>query len=161
MSALLGSTTWLFVALGTIIVFLAGLGAFFLLRRRQLRKNGGGGRGGYAFAPASDFEEYEEEEEEFLPMRSMDGRGGRGGSGSGGVRLGGGEGRTRELFNAFALNSDEEDEDGSDGEGRTEDPGPRKSVQRKRASIELQEGPFRDSFVRLYPLPRPFLFASD
>jgi hypothetical protein len=82
-------------------------------------------------------------------MRAMGERGGSrsGGAGGGGVRLDGQEGgRTRELFNAFALNSDEEDE--SDDEARTEDPGPRKSVQRKRASIEMHEGPF----VRLLSL---------
>lgn len=158
MSSLIGSTTWLFVALGTIIVFLAGVGAFFLLRRRQLRKSGGGsgGRGGYEFAPATDFEDYDEEEdEEFLPMRAME-RGSRGG-----VRLGGaegdrqgGNGRTRELFNAFALDSDaEDDEDEEEDEGgRIEDPGPRKSIQRKRASIEMNEGLFvRPVFLPLFP----------
>ncbi|GAA5868481.1 hypothetical protein JCM8547_006287 [Rhodosporidiobolus lusitaniae] len=135
LSSLVGSTTWLFVALGTIVVFLAGTGAFFLLRRRQRMRGGGGrgGRGGYAFAPATDFEDYDEgEDEEFLPMSAME-RGGRGG-----VRLAGGEGgRTKELFNAFALNSDDEEEE-SDDEGRA------RGVTRKRASIEMQEGPFRD-----------------
>ncbi|BGP13946.1 hypothetical protein JCM10213_005530 [Rhodosporidiobolus nylandii] len=132
LSSLVGSTTWLFVALGIIVVFVAGVGAFFLLRARS-RRTTGGGRGGYAFAPATDFEDYDEDDEDMLPMSAMErGRGG----GGGGVRLAGHEsGRTKELFNAFALNSDEEDE--------SEDEGPGRPV-RKRASIELQEGPFRD-----------------
>ncbi|GAA6027029.1 hypothetical protein JCM8097_006052 [Rhodosporidiobolus ruineniae] len=137
LSSLVGSTTWLFVALGTIVVFIAGTGAFFLLRRRRSRSSGGGagGRGGYAFAPATDFEDYDEDEDQdLLPMSAME---------RGRVRLAGGEGerggRTRELFNAFALDSDDDEEE-DDGEN----PGPRRSVQRKRAEIELQEGPFRD-----------------
>ncbi|GAA5841986.1 hypothetical protein JCM11251_001437 [Rhodosporidiobolus azoricus] len=140
LSSLVGSTTWLFVALGVIVVFIAGTGAFFLLRRHARNKSargGAGGRGGYAFAPATDFEDYDEDEDEDLvPMSAME---------RGRVRLGGEEGerrggRTKELFNAFALDSDEEDEDEDDIGGR------RASGQatRKTAAIELQEGPFRD-----------------
>ncbi|POY70258.1 hypothetical protein BMF94_6844 [Rhodotorula taiwanensis] len=108
-SALIGSTTWLFVAAGVIIVFVAGATAFFLLRRRSAQR-GGAGRGGYAFAPATDFEDYDEDDDELVPMSAME---------RGRVRLAGdaGGGRTRELFNAFALDSD--DEGSSDGEGAT------------------------------------------
>ncbi|GAA5987157.1 hypothetical protein JCM11641_002149 [Rhodosporidiobolus odoratus] len=147
LSSLVGSTTWLFVAFGTIIVFIAAVAAFFLLRRHRQRKDGAGGvadgRGGYAFAPATDFEDddYSDQDgEDSVPMSAMErGRvrlsGGGGGDGAGeeGRR---GSGRTRELFNAFALNSDDEDENESDSK--------RPPTTRKRASIELQEGPFRD-----------------
>lgn len=123
-SALVGSTTWLFVAAGTIIVFIAGATAFFLLRRRSAQR-GGAGRGGYAFAPATDFEDYDEDDDELVPMSAME---------RGRVRLGG-SGRTRELFNAFALDS-EEDEDHSEAEGRDRRQAPRSA----RASAEEIEG---------------------
>ncbi|GAA5978471.1 hypothetical protein JCM10908_004368 [Rhodotorula pacifica] len=122
-SALVGSTTWLFVAAGTIIVFIAGATAFFLLRRRSARR-GGAGRGGYAFAPATDFEDYDEDEDELVPMSAME---------RGRVRLGG-SGRTRELFNAFALDSADED-DRSDNEG-----GHRQAPRSARESAEEIEG---------------------
>lgn len=96
-SSLVGSTTWLFVAGGLIIVFVAGVTAFFWLRKRPGQLGRGGG---YDFAPMTD--------EEDMPMSAMERGGLMGGRGGGG-----GEGsnpRTRELFNAFALHSDEEDE---------------------------------------------------
>ncbi|GAA6052768.1 hypothetical protein JCM3770_003542 [Rhodotorula araucariae] len=103
LSSLVGSTTWLFVAAGVIVVFVAGTTAFLFLRRRAARRSaaGGGGRGGYAFAPATDFEDFDDDDEDLVPMSAMErGRG---------VRLSGdGGGRTRELFNAFALDSDDE-----------------------------------------------------
>ncbi|KAI5479597.1 kexin [Pseudohyphozyma bogoriensis] len=94
---LLGSSTWMFVAGGTIVVFLAGVTAFFVLRRRPRLL----GRGrGYDFAPQTD-------EEDGLPMSAMD---------RNRLSLGPGSARTRELYDAFRLDSDEEDE--SDDEGR-------------------------------------------
>ncbi|GAA5888096.1 hypothetical protein JCM6882_000279 [Rhodosporidiobolus microsporus] len=140
LSSLVGSTTWLFVAFGVIIVFIAGTGAFFLLRRharnKSSRAGGAGGRGGYAFAPATDFEDYDEEEDEDLvPMSAME-RGRVRLGGAEGERAGGG-GRTKELFNAFALDSDEDDDE-------DEDEGGARTAQRRTAAIELQEGPFRD-----------------
>lgn len=99
MSSLVGSTTWLFVAGGTIIVFVAGVSAFFFLRKRPGQVGRGGG---YDFAPMTD--------EDDVPMSAME-RGGllRGSEG-------GQSARTRELFNAFALHSDEEDESDDDDE---------------------------------------------
>lgn len=107
LSSLVGSTTWLFVAAGTIVIFVAGATAFLFLRRRSARR-GGGGRGGYAFAPATDFEDFDDDDEDLVPMSAIE----RGG----GVSRTGGGARTRDLFNAFALNSDEEDESGDEGQ---------------------------------------------
>ncbi|GAA6016514.1 hypothetical protein JCM10207_002823 [Rhodosporidiobolus poonsookiae] len=152
LSSLVGSTTWLFVALGTIVVFAAGTGAFFLLRARQRRRGGGGGgRGGYAFAPATDFEDYNEDDEDLVPMSAME---------RGRVRLQGQEGergRTRELFNAFALDSDEEEDDEDEARGAER----RGSVTRKRAEIELQEGPFRDEPEDDDDVHRPLASAAE
>ena len=100
MSALVGSTTWMFVAGGLIIVFVAGVTAFFWMRKRPGQIGRGGG---YDFAPMTD--------EEDMPMSAME-RGGLLGRGAGGE--GGQSARTRELFDAFALRSD--DEDSSDDE---------------------------------------------
>lgn len=95
-SALVGSSTWLFVAAGVIVVFVASVTAFFLLRRRTDRA--GGNRGGaYDFAPMTD--------EDDMPMSAME---------RGGLLRGSQQARTRELFNAFALHSDEEDESDDD-----------------------------------------------
>lgn len=95
MRDLVGSTTWLFVAVGVIVVFVAAVTAFFWMRRRPARRGGGGG---YDFAPMTDDDD--------VPMSAME----RGGllAGEGGRRQ---SARTRELFNAFALHSDEEDEE--------------------------------------------------
>lgn len=111
LSALVGSTTWLFVAAGVIVIFVAGTTAFLCLRRRAAsRRNAAGGsgaRGGYAFAPSTDFDDDfdVDEGDDLVPMSAME---------RGRVRLaeggeGGGGGRTKELFNAFALDSDDED----------------------------------------------------
>ncbi|GAA5996273.1 S8 family peptidase [Rhodotorula paludigena] len=104
LSSLVGSTTWLFVAAGVIVIFVAGTTAFLCLRRRQARRAAGGaGRGGYAFAPATDFED--DDDDDLVPMSAME---------RGRVRLAGGDAsgpgsaRTRELFNAFAIDSDDE-----------------------------------------------------
>lgn len=111
LSTLVGSTTWLFVAFGTIVIFVAGATAFLVLRRRRSKGVGAGGRGAFDFLPQSDFDD--DEDGEGMPMSAME---------RGRVRLGddenGGGGRTRELFNAFALNSDEEEEDSEDEQGR-------------------------------------------
>ncbi|GAA5995243.1 hypothetical protein JCM5350_002797 [Sporobolomyces pararoseus] len=111
LSTLVGSTTWLFVAFGTIVIFVAGATAFLVLRRRRSKGVGAGGRGAFDFLPQSDFDD--DEDGEGMPMSAME---------RGRVRLGddenGGGGRTRELFNAFALNSDEEEEDSEDEQDR-------------------------------------------
>lgn len=98
MSNLLSSSTWMFVAGGTILVFVAGVTAFFVLRRRPRLGRGGG----YDFAPQTD-------EEDGLPMSALDRRG----------RLSlnaPGSARTRELYDAFRLDSDDEDEDERDSD---------------------------------------------
>ncbi|GAA5904939.1 kexin KEX2 [Sporobolomyces salmoneus] len=113
LSTLVGSTTWLFVALGTIVIFVAGATAFLVLRRRKSKAGGGVGRGAFDFLPQSDFDD--EEDGEGMPMSKME----RGRLRLGDDENGGGGGRTKELFNAFALNSDEEDEDSDEEGGRT------------------------------------------
>ncbi|SDA08049.1 BZ3501_MvSof-1269-A2-R1_Chr8-1g09486 [Microbotryum saponariae] len=114
MRNLVGSTTWLFVAVGTIIVFVAGVTAFFWMRRAGRGRTGGliSRARGYDFAPMND-------EDDDVPMSAMERGRVRVGSGGGG----GGSARTKELFNAFALDSDEEDEDEREGddEGRHEE----------------------------------------
>ncbi|KDE03993.1 hypothetical protein MVLG_05562 [Microbotryum lychnidis-dioicae p1A1 Lamole] len=112
MRNLVGSTTWLFVAVGTIIVFVAGVTAFFWMRRAGRDRTGGliSRARGYDFAPMND-------EDDDVPMSAMERGRVRVGSG------GGGSARTKELFNAFALDSEEEDEDEREGddEGRDEE----------------------------------------
>lgn len=106
MQRLLGSSTWLFVAAGTVVVFVAGVSAFFLMRRRPGARLGGGGRGGgYEFAPGTD-------EEDGLAMSGM--------RRTGSLRIGDGPGggRTRELYDAFALEGSDSDEESDDDGGR-------------------------------------------
>ncbi|GAA6025721.1 hypothetical protein JCM11491_001556 [Sporobolomyces phaffii] len=137
LSALVGSTTWLFVAFGTIVIFVAGATAFLVLRKRRSKllggsrgggAGGGSGRGAFDFLPQSDFDDDDDDDDfdgdgrgERLPMSAME-RGGRGR-----VRLEDdddqdvatrGGGRTRELFNAFALDSDGDDDDDDNGDDR-------------------------------------------
>lgn len=158
LSTLVGSTTWLFVAFGTIVIFVAGATAFLVLRRRRATKLGGGRRGGggrhgsgaaFDFLPQSDFDDEDDllDGSERLPMSAME-RGGGGRRGSERVRLSEDDddddrrgGRTRELFNAFALDSDDdgEDEDDrdvveSDGEGHE------RHTTRTRSSAEEEKG---------------------
>ncbi|KAK4053752.1 pheromone processing endoprotease [Microbotryomycetes sp. JL201] len=108
MRELVGSTTWFFVAVGIVIVFVAAVTAFFILRRRPQRRT----EAGYDFALMTD--------EDDLPMSSME----RGGllANDGNAQAASGRrqsARTRELYNAFALHSDEEDESGDeDDDGR-------------------------------------------
>lgn len=113
LSTLVGSTTWLFVAFGTIVIFVAGATAFLVLRRRRSKAGtGAGGRGAFDFLPQSDFDDDEDGEQ--VPMSAIE----RGRLRLGDDENGRGGGRTRELFNAFALNSDEEDDESEDEEGR-------------------------------------------
>ncbi|GAA5868247.1 hypothetical protein JCM1840_005610 [Sporobolomyces johnsonii] len=131
LSALVGSTTWLFVALGIIVVFIAGTTAFLFLRRSRKRR--GGGRGAFDFLPQSDFED----DEEGLPMSAMD---------RGRVRLAGGEdggGRTRELFNAFALHSDEDEDETSDDDDEEDE-------DREPARVPRSEVAYSDQAMRSF-----------
>lgn len=102
LKSLVGSTTWIFVASGTIIVFVGAFTAFFWMKKRRTLARLGRS-GGYDFAPT---------DEEEVPMGALDrGRVRLGGSTTMG---GGGAGRTRDLYDAFAL--EESDEEGSDGD---------------------------------------------
>lgn len=96
------SPTWLFVAAGTVVVFIAGVSAFFVIRRRKGRRRAGRGGGDYDFAPTTDEEDH--------PMSSL----GRGGIHLSGANNGTGTGRTKDLYDAFALHDSEDDE--SDGD---------------------------------------------
>lgn len=103
MSSLLGSSTWLFVAGGTIVIFVAAVSAFFFMRSRKSGRSGRGG--GYDFAPMTD-------DEEGLPMSAME---------RGRMRMGGGgsqSARTRDLYDAFALAESESEDEESDEERR-------------------------------------------
>lgn len=101
MKALVGNSTWLFVAGGTIVIFVGAVSAFFLVRSRNIRRRllgrGGGSGGDYAFAPSSD--------EEGTLLSNLGGR------------LSGGRkaARTKDLYDAFAL-GDSEGEDDEDDE---------------------------------------------
>ena len=92
MKALIGHSTWMFVAGGTIVVFIGAVTAAFLMRKSVRRG------AGYDFAPTDEDE---------LPMSALS---------RGGVRLGGGAGgnRTRDLYDAFALPDSDEESEGDD-----------------------------------------------
>ena len=99
MKALVGNSSWMFVAGGTIVVFIGAVTAAFLMRKSVRRG------AGYDFAPTDEDE---------LPMAALS---------RGGVRLGGGAGgnRTRDLYDAFALPDSDEESD-SDEEVRSKSP---------------------------------------
>jgi kexin len=87
-SKLLNSSTWVFVALGTIIVSVGASLAFFWMRSRKGARGGIRG-GGYDFAPTTD-------DEDGIGLRMR--------------RSGEERGRTLELYDAFALPEEEEEE---------------------------------------------------
>jgi kexin len=89
MSDLVSSSTWLFGAVGAVVLFGCGAGIFFW-RRRQARL-----KGAYALAEGDD-----------VPMGSMDPSATRLLS-----RSSGNSGRTKELYDAFGEVSDEEDDE--------------------------------------------------
>ncbi|KAG8809361.1 pheromone processing endoprotease [Serendipita sp. 399] len=101
---LMANQLWLVGAFGVVIVFGAGAGWFLWNRRRKAKRSkaayaplAGGSGGGDTMA-----------------MRSM--AGGSGGAGSGGPQARGGSGErsaggTRELYDAFGVGSDDDDED--------------------------------------------------
>ncbi|KDQ17908.1 hypothetical protein BOTBODRAFT_171611 [Botryobasidium botryosum FD-172 SS1] len=105
MSDLLGSQTWLFVALGGVVLF--GVGAGVLLWRRRVRRRG---RGRYSTVADGDD----------MPMGAMDPAGARLLSRSGGAA------RTKELYDAFGEldddDSDMEDEEMGRGSGIAHSP---------------------------------------
>lgn len=93
---LLANQFWLIGAFGVVIIFGAAAGIFFWLRKRRVRR----ARSAYAPLPGADS----------MPMRSLDRAGvppaGSGAPGAGERSAGG----TRELYDAFGVGSDEEDE---------------------------------------------------
>ena len=92
---LLGNQFWLIGAFGVVIIFGVGAGVFLWRRRQQARR----AKSAYAPIPGEN-----------MPMRSMEGGAGQA-SGSGepgtGERSAGG---TRELYDAFGVGSDDEDD---------------------------------------------------
>lgn len=101
-SKLVDSQTWLFVAAGSVIIFLGGAIAYLLLRRSQQRRARDGGSGfrglfgGYSTVSGRDDDGH--------PMSSLE-RGGR---------ATGGAGRTKALYDAFAISDSSEDEEEAD-----------------------------------------------
>ncbi|KIM30986.1 hypothetical protein M408DRAFT_7406 [Serendipita vermifera MAFF 305830] len=96
---LMSNQLWLIGAFSVVILFAAGAGLFFWLRKRRARR----ARSAYAPLPGDT-----------MPMRSLDPRGappaGSGVPGPGERSAGG----TRELYDAFGVGSDEEDEGDAD-----------------------------------------------
>lgn len=95
------NSTWLFVAVGIVVIFGASVGAFFLLRRTRRGRRGGENAADYEFVP---------EDEDEMQMSRLDGglAGARGGAAMGAGR------RTREIYDAFRPGSDDEDDGDED-----------------------------------------------
>ncbi|CCA68478.1 probable KEX2-endoproteinase of late golgi compartment [Serendipita indica DSM 11827] len=89
---LMRNQLWLIGAFGIVIIFGVGAGVF-LWRRRQMAKRA---KGTYAQIPGDN-----------MPMRSMEGQTAGSGEPGSGERSAGG---TRELYDAFGVGSDDEDE---------------------------------------------------
>ena len=94
---LLSDSTWLVGAVGVVVLFGLGAGIFFWLRRRRLQKRN-------AYSALSGGDE--------VRMRSMD----RDSSARAGLLGSRRSGNTRELYDAFGVLSDEEDQDGDSEE---------------------------------------------
>lgn len=111
-SSLVDDSTWFYIAIGSVIIFLGAAGAWLLLRRRQLAGGYGGGRRignafgglfrGYGLLSGRD-------DDDTHPMSALER--GRGVSRNGG----GGAGRTRALYDAFALDSSEDEDEDTGG----------------------------------------------
>lgn len=107
------TSSWVFVAAGTVIILSGATVALLLLRRRRrLRKSGlstGARPGGYEFEPIAG-------EDDGVPMGRLEA--GNGHEGRNGHKIAGGGGKTtRDLYDAFGVGSDSEEED-DDGEKR-------------------------------------------
>lgn len=109
-SGLKKNSTWVVIAGGLVVIFAGSLAAFFVMRKRKMRGSGSGGAGGRG---DGGYESLPGDEE--VAMGSLDDA----------ARRAGGRGekarRTKELYDAFAEGSDEEDdpiEDGDKVEGR-------------------------------------------
>ena len=114
-SSLAGSSTWFYTAVGSVVIFLGAGSAYLLYRRRRRQQRGADGArgwlGGYSTVSGAD---------DGLPMSALErGRlrllGGRGRSGS--MALANQPGRTRALYDAFALSDSESSDDGQERTG--------------------------------------------
>ena len=85
-----GSTV-VVIALGIVVIFAASLAAFFIMRRRRAARMG---------ASSAEYEFVPEDEEGTIPMRRVRG-----------------EGRTKELYDAFAENESDDEAEGGAGGG--------------------------------------------
>ncbi|KAK4058925.1 pheromone processing endoprotease [Microbotryomycetes sp. JL221] len=136
MRELVGTTTWFFVAVGIVVVFVAAITAYLWMKRRPRLR----GDSGYDFAPMTDDDD--------LPMSAME----RGGllahdGNAAGVETGARRqsARTRELYNAFALHSDDEDESGDDDDDARREKGLYTRQATSGYSDEDQQAPFTGS----------------
>ena len=105
MSSLLVDQSWLFFAAGAVVVFVSGLSIFFLMRRAKRRKQGSSS--GYTFEPVPD------DEGGSVPMREME-LGRAGGLKRSSVVGGTGTKTTKDLYDAFGVSSDSDDDDAED-----------------------------------------------
>lgn len=132
------NSTWLFVAVGVVVLFAGSVGAFFFLRRRSRRRGrgtaSGAKAGDYEFVPDDDDDADELDDDEMQMSRL--GRNGRGIDGSGGRR-------TREIYDAFRPGSDGEDDDDA---GETASAAEERLLkgQRKKSSSKQQSTRYRD-----------------
>lgn len=92
-SSLIGSSTWLYVAAGSVIIFLGGATAFLLMRRRR-------GGAGFQLVSGADDDGH--------PMSALE---------RGRLRMTGQQtpGRTKALYDAFALSDSEEEDNDQEG----------------------------------------------
>lgn len=135
--SLVGDSTWFYLALGSVIIFLGAAGAYFLHRRRQARLGAGsksrGGRGGlfggllggYGLLSGGD-------EDDTHPMSALErGTGAR-------------PARSRALYDAFALEDSSEDESDFEGE---EGKSLVRGDQEGRSSLSRREERVDDSYM--------------
>ncbi|KIS68854.1 putative serine-type endopeptidase [Mycosarcoma maydis] len=119
-SGLKKNSSWVIVAGGLVIIFAGSLAAFFVMRKRKMRRggSGGGGRGG---SGDGGYESLANDEEVAMGDLDDDGRGSRRGEKSR---------RTKELYDAFAEGSDDDEDQAAEasagrgllGRGRTDEP---------------------------------------
>lgn len=107
-SGLKKNSTWVMVAGGLVVIFAGSLAAFFLMRKRKMGRGSGGGDGGRG--DGGGYESLANDEE--VAMGELDDDAHRSRRGQGEKSR-----RTKELYDAFAEGSDEDDELDRDGAG--------------------------------------------